>query len=241
MEKKTSKWGIACFVLAIIGFMTAFLGGFGVVLDFFAIICGIVACFRRKGKAWPQIAGFTIAAVSLISYFAFLSGLNALDNSLATSGSNITVTENTQPTNALPSATPLAEVTDKTYKVGDTIIDGSLNITIQSIEWYESENQFIEPSEGNRFIKVIVYAENTSDSNVENVSSWSFSAYADDEAVNETFLMSDDKSFSGEIGAGKKLTGSIFYEIPADTKVFEIQYASNVFSNHRVKFIQNLE
>lgn len=237
MEKRISKWGIACFVLAIIGFMTAFLGGFGVILDVIAIICGIIACFRRKGKAWPQIAGFIIAAISLIVYFAVLSGLNAVSDALeeATSGNDITVTENS----ASPNTSPLATA-DKTYKVGDTISDGALNITIQSIEWFESKNQFDVPSTGNRYLKVVVFAENTSNSEVENVSSWSFSAYADDESVDETFVVSDDKSFSGEIGAGKKLTGSIFFEIPADTKIFEIHYAGNMFSDARIKIIQNL-
>jgi hypothetical protein len=83
-------------------------------------------------------------------------------------------------------------------------------------------------------------AQNNSTSEVENLSSWSFSAYADDESLSETFVSTDEKSFGGEAAPGKKLTGAIFYEIPSATQVFEIQYEPNVFSDKRISITKNM-
>jgi hypothetical protein len=127
-----------------------------------------------------------------------------------------------------------------TYNVGDVINDGDLQITIQAIDWYAEPNEFLQPDEGNKYVKVTIMAQNNSTSEVESLSSWDFSAYADDENVDEAYTGSDEKSFGGEAAPGKKLTGVIFYEVPSATQVFEIQYDLNFFNDKRISITKTM-
>jgi TM2 domain-containing membrane protein YozV len=244
VEQKMETWkeksglGIAAFVLAIIGFMTAFLGGIGVFFDIAAIILAIISFVKKEGKLWARISAVCLAGISLIVYFAVLSGLNAVSESLngdddikVTPGSGTSVSDSDSKTEASK---------QNTYNVGDIINDGDLQITVQAIDWYDSPNEYSQPVEGNRYIKVTIMAQNNSDSEVENLTSWDFLAYADDESINEAYTGSDEKEFSGELAPGKKLTGVIFYEVPSATQVFEIQYEPNVFSNKRISITKTM-
>lgn len=249
-KKKNNIFGVLCLVFAIIGFCTAFAGGFGVFLDVVAIIFAIIAFTQAKkvGKVGLQIAGLAIALISIIVYSTVLAGLHAVSDALNAEGS-VSITTSA-PVNVVESEAPSVETaaseaaapaeTEAPVKVGDTINDGDLAITITSIDKFESKNEFVEPKDGNYFLRVELHAINNSKSDVTTVSSWSFTAYSDGESINETFVDSDDKDFSGEVGPGKKISGAIFYEIPTGTKEFELDYAPSFLSNKRIPIIVEL-
>ncbi len=247
MENKiNSKFGIASFVLGIVGFCTAFLGGFGIMLDVLAIIFGIIAfaLIKKTGRVWSQIAGISIAVVSIILYAAVLSGLNAISDEIQdiAEGPEIQITtpapESNVDADSDLTTEPVEE--DVVARVGDTINDGDIAIVVLSADEYVSENEFDSPKDGYYYLRVQVQAVNNSTDDVETVSSWSFSAYVDSESINEAFVLSDDKIFSGEIGPGKKLTGSVFYEIPIGAKEFELDYAPSFLSDKRIPVIVEL-
>lgn len=126
---------------------------------------------------------------------------------------------------------------NKAYTIGDTIDDNGLLITLVSCDEYVSENEFITPEEGNKYIKINFEIQNNSEK-TENISSYvSFSAYADDYSIEQTYVDSSEKTLDGEVASGKKMNGSIFYEIPNDTKTLQVDYISNFWTDRRTTFV----
>ncbi|MDR2515726.1 MAG: DUF4352 domain-containing protein [Christensenellaceae bacterium] len=243
---RNSKCGAWALVLSIAGFLTAFLGGIGVFFDVAAIILAIIAFARAKktGKFTFALIATILAGISLVVYFIVLSGLRAVSSALNEAGNDVAVVTNqttSTPESVSQAAPALAEgnamVQEETavYGVGDTIVNGDLEITVAAIEVYEHDSRFLQPKEGYIYIRVDLAAANTSASKVSSVyGGASFTAYADDEAVEQKYLSADDsKSFSGEIAPGKRLSGSIFYEVPKGLRAFELQYAPDMFSRSK--------
>lgn len=110
--------------------------------------------------------------------------------------------------------------------VGDTAITKRYNLTVESCNEINSDNMFIVPDEGKEFVEVVLLIENTSN-DVLNVSSLlQFNAYVDGYSIEEDFLAhssSDYSTMNGEIAPGKKLEGSLCYQVPCNWSELEIQ------------------
>lgn len=119
------------------------------------------------------------------------------------------------------------------FKVGETFTKDGLNITYVSSSDWKSDNQFITPAEGKKFIRLAFHVDNQSKSD-QSVSGYSFSCYADGYECPKTY---NDDDLSASLSSGRTVDGAVYFEIPIEAKVVEVEYEYNMFSNKKVKFI----
>lgn len=119
------------------------------------------------------------------------------------------------------------------YRVGETYTNDGLSVTFVSSGNYTSDNQFIQPGEGKKYIRLSFHVENKSDSD-KSVTSVNFDGYADGYKCQSCMLT---ESLSLSLSKGRSGDGSVYFEVPVDAKVIEIEFASNMFSDKKIKFI----
>ena len=121
------------------------------------------------------------------------------------------------------------------YYVGDTIEDGNTKIVFMSSGDYVEENEFMQPKEGNKYIFLQFAFENISKTTDTSISFYSFECYADGYAAEMYYGGNDD--LSATLSAGRATTGYIYFEVPAEAEVIEVEYETNVFTEKKIKFI----
>ena len=121
------------------------------------------------------------------------------------------------------------------YYVGDTIEDGNTKIVFMSSGDYVEENEFMQPEEGKKYIFLQFAFENISKTTDTSISFYSCECYADGYAAEMYYGGNDD--LSATLSAGRATTGYIYFEVPADAEVIEIEYETNVFTEKKIKFI----
>lgn len=122
---------------------------------------------------------------------------------------------------------------DEAHGVGDVVESSKLIITYLSCEEYESDNMFVLPANGYRFVSCEFEFENL-DASDEFVSSYDFDCYADGINCNQTFIRDDD--LSATLSSGRKAKGTVTFEVPVDATVIEVEYLSNYWTSNRVVF-----
>ena len=133
-----------------------------------------------------------------------------------------------------PTEAPTAEVKD-VYEVGDVLMDGGMKIVYAASGEYHSDNEFLQPDEGNKYIFFDFAFINQGKSD-DSISSFSFEAYADGYAV-DSFYGADDEDLSASLSPGRATRGRVFYEVPADAEEIEVEYTPNyLFSSKKIKF-----
>lgn len=119
------------------------------------------------------------------------------------------------------------------YYVGDTISYKGVEITYVNSSIYNSNNEFIQPKEGNQFIRIGLHAENKSGSD-KSVSTFSFSCYADGYECEQSY---NDDELSASLSDGRSADGAVYFEVPADAKDIEIEYEVDIINEKKVKLI----
>lgn len=123
--------------------------------------------------------------------------------------------------------------TEDAYKVGDIVAGSKVNIKYVSCEDYTSDNQFIQPKSGYHFVSLTFEFENTGNSD-RIVSAFSFCCYANGVACDQTYLRDDN--LNGTISAGRKIKGTVTFEVPDDAEVIEVEYDDNVWTSKKIVF-----
>lgn len=121
------------------------------------------------------------------------------------------------------------------YYVGDMIEDGNTKIVFISSGDYVEENQFLQPGDGKKYIYLQFAFENISKTSDTSISSFSFECYADGYAT-EMYYGGED-ALSATLSPGRATTGYLYFEVPADAEVIEIEYETNIFTEKKIKFI----
>ena len=125
------------------------------------------------------------------------------------------------------------------FEVGDTAEYRDVKVTLDSI--VESNgSQFNTPSDGNIFLIATFTIENNTDSDLAVSSMISFDAYQDGYSTNlslSALIEKDGEQLDGTIAPGKKMKGSVGYEVPADYSEFEISYQSDLWSSKKFTFV----
>ncbi|MBR0434577.1 MAG: DUF4352 domain-containing protein [Lachnospiraceae bacterium] len=129
--------------------------------------------------------------------------------------------------------TPNTTRTEDAYNVGDVVKSSKVNISYLSCEPYTSDNMFIQPKEGYHFITLTFEFENLGSSD-KIVSSFSFHCYADGTACDSTYVRDDN--LSGTISAGRKIKGTVTFEVPDNAEVIEVEYDDNVWTSSKIVF-----
>lgn len=123
--------------------------------------------------------------------------------------------------------------TEGALKVGETLEGKTLNITYLSCFEDSSDNMFITPKEGCRYITCELEFENVSKSDVA-ISSFSFDCFADGLSCDATYFRDDN--LSATLSAGRKVKGTVTFEVPVDATVVEVEYLTNFWTSNRVVF-----
>lgn len=97
---------------------------------------------------------------------------------------------------------------DEKFPVGHTIETKTLRISFISAGECISDNQFIQPKDGNVFYKMEFEFENIGDSD-EFITSHDFECYADGYATEQTWFLDDD--LQATLSPGKKVKGSCLF------------------------------
>lgn len=124
--------------------------------------------------------------------------------------------------------------TKDTYNVGDILQTDTLRISYISVEDYVSDNMFMQPESGKKFISAKFEFENIGKSD-EFVSDYDFSCYADGYSCNQRYF--DSASLSATLSSGKKTSGYVYYEVPTDATSIVIEYSDNYFSDKKISFV----
>ncbi len=119
------------------------------------------------------------------------------------------------------------------YYVGDTLSVDGLEITYISSGEYISDNQFIQPAEGNKYIRLAFHVANKSDSD-KSVSTFEFKCYADGYECQATY---EDDDLSASLSKGRSADGAVYFEVPVEAKEIEVEYEVDWFNDKKVKFI----
>lgn len=125
------------------------------------------------------------------------------------------------------------------FKLGETVETSKVKATITDMSKSDG-SEFNTPGEGKEFVLIDVTIENISDDQELNISSiLSFKAYVDDVTLNENLSaqIEADNTMDGTIAPGKKMTGTLGYEVPKDWKEIEIHFEPNVWKDVKIKWI----
>ena len=104
-------------------------------------------------------------------------------------------------------------------------------------------SSFNQPSEGNVFVLCEFDIANNSSKEITVSSIMSFEAYCDDYTCTYSLgalLEKENKNqLDGTVAAGKKFTGVIGYEVPADWKELEVRFTPDFWSGKDIVFVAN--
>lgn len=132
------------------------------------------------------------------------------------------------------------ETENKTFSVGETAT--LKDVQVRLVDVTESTGSaYNKPSDGNVFVLCEFEIVNNSKEEVVVSSLVSFDAYCDDYACSLSFSalleIGDKSQLDGTVAAGKKLSGVIGYEVPANWKELEIHFEPDVWSGKDIVFI----
>lgn len=130
-----------------------------------------------------------------------------------------------------------ADTKDNVYKKGEIFNDNGLKIAFVDAEIWNGYNQYMAPAQGNVIIRYYFEIENTADSD-RSVSYFDFSAYCDGKAVEQKYF---DDDLSASLSTGRKDSGYVYFEIPAEAKVVEAEYEYDYWNDSRVIFRAEIE
>lgn len=127
------------------------------------------------------------------------------------------------------------------FAVGDVVSLKDIEVTFVSCTQSSGEG-FYTPDSGNVFLFCEFAIENKSNKDISVSSIMSFEAYVDDYSTNMSMtgtLAADKGQMDGTVAAGKKMSGVIGYEVPADWKTLEIRFTPDFWSGNDITFIAN--
>ena len=184
-----------------------------------AKVCPVCKKKQKKNIVLIIILIFVILSFTMCGTMCGLLG-DAVDE---------TVKEETKKEDALK------KLAKKKFKVGETVATDDMEIKYLSVKDYKSDNEFMQPKKGYKYIKAEFEFVNKSKEDDLSVSTLSFSCNADDYEVETVYM--DDNELDADLSPGKKAKGPIFFEVPKDAKSIEIQYESDWWDSIKFTFI----
>lgn len=129
-----------------------------------------------------------------------------------------------------------SESPSNVFQVGDVVETENFKITFVSAGKYKSGNEYITPKKGYEYWKFEFKFENTSDTdqNVSTMMDWE--CYADNSKADQQWI-GDDSGLDGTLSAGRQTQGTIYFEVPKDSKHIELEYDINFWQDNKIVFV----
>jgi len=122
------------------------------------------------------------------------------------------------------------------FSIGEKVEYKGVHYTLVDVKEHTG-NEYLKPSDGMVYLNCEFLIENESDEDVSISSMLSFEAYADDYDVDQSFsAVIGDKGLDGTIAVGKKMQGSIGYEVNKDWESIEIHFEPDLFGKTKIIF-----
>lgn len=148
-----------------------------------------------------------------------------------------TPSSNSQGTSQSSGQSSVTDVPD-VFQVGDIVALNDVNVTLLGVT-ESAGQQFLAPTDGNVFVLFEFDIDNQSDSEIAISSMLSFEAYFDDYAASisiSAISASGQNQLDGSVAAGKKMTGVVGYEAPADWSEAEVRFTPNFWNGQEIVF-----
>ena len=224
--------GIASFVIGLICLiLSPFLSIFLILPSILALILGIVDTVIKSKKKQPKglsIAGIVLSTIALaicilivvFAVYVYNNASDAISNSLSNLEDEIKSELQAQEINC---------------NVGESATLGDVKVTLTSVDKdFKDYYSFASVEDGCKILKANFEFENFGDY-TEHVSSSDFECYADKFSC-DRFSSVENGYFSESIAVGKKAAGSIYFEVPSDSKDIEIEFDDNAYSDGKIIF-----
>lgn len=117
---------------------------------------------------------------------------------------------------------PKEEKKQEPAKIGDTLKVDGMKITLVSASVYKGEINQFEPLKNDHAIEVKVIVENTTKEK-KFIDAMEFTMY-DVDGFELTNALTEELPLSAEIPGGKKVKGSLFFDVPKQKGTWEIHY-----------------
>lgn len=189
-------------------------------------------CRKKQGGIGKWIV---IAVVAFLFIGIIGGGSDSEDSPSDDKPQNVGSVDNSQGTEKESQKSTESEETNNEFKVGDIVETSDFKISfISSSEW-ESDNMFVEPKDGYVFYKFEFEFENISKSD-QYVSSADFECYADGYSMESSYYGDDILSITS-LSSGKKVKGSIYFEIPENAESIILEYETNFWTENKIVFV----
>lgn len=240
-EQSQSGLGIAGMVIGIVSLLLSCLivGGFTGIVGLILSIVGVAQKGKKTGTAVAGIVLNAIAIIIMILIFAGVFSVVSIDDQVkkVTSSSGSETTESVE---QFSQATE-EQQDEMIFHAGETAEYNDIRITMTNVS--ESQgNDFFKPGDGNVFAIAEFDIENNSSSDLTVSSIMLFDAYQDGYATSMSLTATTaagGDTLDGTLAPGKKMKGSIGYEIPSDYSELEIDVTLDVWSDQKIVFVYN--
>lgn len=122
------------------------------------------------------------------------------------------------------------------FSVGETFKGEDINIAYIECGDYETDNMFMEPKKGYKYIYAEFEFENPSDSDT-GVGFWDFSCYADGYSCEAFYFEEDDLTAYDNLSPGNKAKGKVYFEVPKDSEKIILEYELDYWDETKLNFI----
>lgn len=132
---------------------------------------------------------------------------------------------------------------ERNFKVGDTAEkEGQYRITVNKLYEYVSNNEFIIASEGKKYVVADITVENLGETEDISVSSMvCFNLLGLDGKKYDMTIADVDGQLDGSVAPGRKLNGTVTYEVPVDVTEAELEVNLDVFTGKTIFFKGTIE
>ena len=187
-------------------------------------------------KTWVKVILIVIAVI-VVFFVGFiacgLGTLSAVANSVNDAIEEVETSGTIEKIDSSDVETEMSETNESNgvvnVKVGDTVEFETFKMTIVDSE-RAMEFKYVDVPEGYEIVRIGLEVENTG---AKEHFFWSnFEAYCDGVKCEE-YWGGDDYLYGGDLGAGRKMIGSIYYYVPIDA-MFEIEYHPSVWNDNYI-------
>jgi len=190
-------------------------------------------CRKKQGANGCLIV--ILVVVILLVLLGLVGGGDTDKTPAASTGSATSIDSSSNAEAASSTAAPAPAEEQTEFRVGDVLDTGDLSITYVASREYHSDNPYIQPAEGNKYIAIELYCENNSGTDSA-ISIISFECYADGYACDQSYV-TEENGLSATLSPGRTTSGSLVFEVPADAAEIEIEYKYNLFSEKKAIFL----
>ena len=133
----------------------------------------------------------------------------------------------------------IEEELDNVYNLNETFTSKYCNITMTSMEEWEDYNEYWGPKDGSKFVRMFFNFKNLDNKDVV-FGSYEFKCYANNTIYTAYVLANEthDMPMVETISSGREIEGWIYFEIPVEAELTEIEleYDLSYWSNEKIIF-----